>query len=606
MKPMLDPLFVRSLGERKRLEQLVSQQTEALAVKETQLRAAISMNENILMSSPVGIAAYRKDGQCVLVNPALAEIVGGSCEQLLSQNYRQLASWREAGLCEAADGVLEDGLSIAYEAHLSTSFGREVWVHYQLSRFDNLGEPHLLIILQDHTAQKQSAQALAKRENELQRKDERIHHLAFHDVLTGLPNRALYQDRLQHALTRAQREEQRLAVIFIDLDRFKAVNDALGHDIGDMLLQEVAHRIKNRLRAMDTVARMGGDEFVVLMEDLKEAGHCASRAQELIGEIARPLQLRGHTVEIGASLGIAFFPEDGADPVELMKRADMAMYAAKAAGRNTYRFFQQDMLEKTSQRLALEMELRRAIAQQDLELHYQPKVALETGETLGVEALVRWRHPQRGLLPPKDFIPVAEESGLIVDIGSWVLNEACRQAAEWRTLGRDVKIAVNVSAKQLEACDLVERITALIAQHGITPGHLEIELTESTVMSNPDNVAQLFARLRALGITVAVDDFGTGYSSLAYLRRLPIDILKIDRSFVMEADRDDEDAQIVKTILALGQALKLKVVAEGIETSRQAELLRSFGCGMAQGFLFSQPLPPPQLELWMDNMALTG
>ncbi|HEY6896521.1 MAG TPA: PAS domain-containing protein [Rhodocyclaceae bacterium] len=446
---------------------------------------------------------------------------------------------------------------------------------------------------------------------EMRRKDERIRHMAFHDALTGLPNRTLLLDRLEHAVARAKREGGRLSITFIDLDRFKGVNDTLGHDIGDLLLQQVAQRIKDRLRAADTLARMGGDEFVVLMEDLGEADHCATLAQDLIGEIAQPMALRGHPIEIGASMGMAFYPEDGADPLELMKRADMAMYAAKAAGRNTYRFFQQEMLDRTSARMTLEMELRRAITNDELELHYQPKVALASGKLQGVEALVRWRHPARGLLAPGEFIPLAEDSNLILDIGEWVLDAACCQAARWREGGREIKIAVNVSAKQLDAGNLVERIAALTERHGITPADLEIELTESTVMADPLSVIGVLTRLRELGVSVGVDDFGTGYSSLAYLRRLPIDVLKIDRSFVMDADRDEEDAQIVKTILALGQTLRLKVIAEGIETRRQAQLLLSLGCDTAQGYLFSHPLEADGLEHWLaqndrGNTAFPG
>jgi len=802
--------------------------------KDDQLREALALNERILMTSPVGISAYRQDGQCVQANPALAELAGGTEAQLLAQNFREIDSWRVSGLREAAERVLASGNREELETRFTSSFGREIWVHGQLSRFTSRGEPHLLLMLQDITEKRQAAQLLAERERafrsladnvpdnivrydcegrvlyvnpclertlghraddmlgrtareiapdgrfdrleravrqvaasgecieieqtvpgprgetryhvirivaeagpdgraasvlavgrdltaqklaeeelrlaasvfrnsaegvlvtdaagiivsvnpaftditsytaaealgqkpsllrsdrqgpefyramwaalttegrwqgeiwnrrkggeaylewltitridddagtpvryaavfhditEMRRKDERIHHLAFHDALTGLPNRTLMQDRLQHALARAQREGRRLAVTFIDLDRFKEVNDALGHDVGDLLLQEVARRIQRRLRAADTVARLGGDEFVLLMEELKEAGHCASLAQQLIGEIAQPMHLRGRIVQIGASMGMAFYPEDGANAVELMKRADLAMYAAKSAGRNTYRFFQQDMLERTSQRLSLEMDLRRAIAHGHLELHYQPRVELATGEPRGVEALVRWRHPVRGLLPPSEFIPLAEESALILELGEWVLGEACRQAADWRARGRGLRIAVNVSARQLEAGDLVERIGALARHHGIAPTDLEVELTESAVMANPAQAAGLLARLRRLGVTVAVDDFGTGYSSLAYLRRLPIDILKIDRSFVVDADRDEEDAQIVKTILALGQSLRLTVVAEGIETVRQAELLQSLGCTLAQGYLFSRPLPAREFEAWLD------
>ena len=438
---------------------------------------------------------------------------------------------------------------------------------------------------------------------ELRQKDERIRHLAFHDALTNLPNRALIQDRLEHALQRARREQTRLAVTFIDLDRFKAVNDSLGHAMGDVLLQEVAGRIGKRLRSMDTLARLGGDEFVLLMEDLHGTEDCASLAQAIIAEISRPVDLHGHTVQIGASLGMAFYPEDGGDTEELMKRADVAMYAAKAAGRNTYRFFQQQMLDLASRRLALEMDLRLAVANADFELHYQPKVDLATGQTRAVEALVRWRHANRGLVPPGEFIPLAEDSELILALGDWVLNEACRQAALWQANGCLLKIAVNVAARQLEQGGLAERIVELTRQHGIPASALEVEVTESMVMTRPEQAASLLARLREIGVSVAIDDFGTGYSSLAYLRRLPIDVLKIDRSFVMHADCNDEDAQIVKTIVALGQSLKLLVVAEGIENEGQAALLRSMGCDRGQGFHFSRPLPAARFEAWLAGQA---
>ncbi len=363
---------------------------------------------------------------------------------------------------------------------------------------------------------------------------------------------------------------------------------------------EVARRLGLCLRQSDTVARMGGDEFVILLEHVDEPETYASLAKKIIASLGAPMLLDGHALQISASIGIACFPDDGADAVTLMKHADAAMYAAKSAGRGTYRFFQAAMTEKAGQRLQLEMELRNAVANGELELFYQPRVALDSGAPCGVEALVRWRHPLRGLVPPDDFIPLAEETGIIHELGNWVLEAACRQARAWQEKGlMRIRIAVNISAKQLQEGDLVERIASLTRQYGIAPADLEVELTESVIMANPEEISGIFARLRRLGVTVAVDDFGTGYSSLAYLRRLPIDVLKIDRSFVMNADRDEGDAQIVRIIMALAQALKLDVIAEGVETRGQAEFLASCGCPTAQGYLYARPQPAFLTATWL-------
>jgi len=557
---------------------------EKIAEEELLLAASVFHNTG------EGVLITDVEGTILSVNPAFSAITGFSEEEALGQTPRILRSERQD----------LEFYQTMWRALLNEGYWEgEIW-----NRRRN-GEAFLewmtINRIDDPSGKAVRYVSVFHDITEMYNKDEHIRHLAYHDALTGLPNRILMQDRLQHAVNRCRREKSRLSVTFIDLDRFKSINDSLGHDVGDLLLQEVAQRISARLRAMDTVARLGGDEFVILMEDLQAVDDCACLAQDLIAEIARPIMLREHRIEIGASMGMAFFPEDGDDPLELMKRADMAMYAAKAAGRNTYRFFQQEMLDLTSARLSLEMELRHAIANGELVLHYQPKVDLSSGCCAGVEALVRWRHPQRGLVPPGAFIPMAEESGLIVDIGDWVLAAACQQMAEWRAAGRAIKVAVNVSMRQLEAGDLLERIMALTASYGLKPEDLEVELTESVVMADPESIIGLFARLREAGVTVAVDDFGTGYSSLAYLRRLPIDVLKIDRSFVKDADRDEEDAQIVKTIVALGQALKLTLIAEGIESSSQADLLRALGCDLAQGYLFSRPLPADELVAWLDR-----
>ncbi len=578
------------ITERKRAEAELAERSAEL----TRANAELSLAASVFHESVEGVLVTDAESTILSVNPAFTEITGYTGAEAIGRKPRLLRSDRHdlEFYRSMWDRLIKDG-----------RWQGEIWNRRKS------GEAYLewLTInrITDASGRPIRYVAVFHDITEMRSKDERIRHLAFHDALTGLPNRSLLHDRLEHALARAKREGRRLSVSFIDLDRFKAVNDGLGHDVGDLLLQEVAHRIQLRLRSMDTVARMGGDEFVVLMEDFDTAGDCATLADELIRGIAQPMALRGHTVEVGASMGIAFFPEDGSEALELMKRADMAMYAAKAAGRSTYRFFQKEMLEHVNRHLSLEMELRRAVARQEFELHYQPRVDLATGRALSVEALLRWRHPDRGLLLPSEFIALAEESGLIVDIGAWVLDEACRQVSDWLARGTTLRVAVNVSAKQMGHGDLVERIRTLTVRHAISPALLEIELTESAVMADPEEVAIVFSHLRKMGITIAFDDFGTGYSSLAYLRRLPIDVLKIDRSFVMNVDRAEEDAQIVKTILALGHSLKLSVVAEGIETSPQAELLKSVGCNIVQGYHFSRPLPPAQLDEWLQRHAVT-
>ena len=432
---------------------------------------------------------------------------------------------------------------------------------------------------------------------EARQKDERIRHLAFHDSLTGLPNRMLLEDRLKQAVAAAAREHQHLALMFIDLDQFKSVNDGLGHHIGDLLLQQVADRIRARMRSSDTLARLGGDEFVVLLRGVRRGEDCAHLSTEILEALAEPVQVLSHRIHIGGSIGLAVYPEDGADGETLMKNADTAMYAAKAAGRGTFRYFQREMSEHAAMRLELESELRRAIEQNELSLHYQAKVCARDRTIQGYEALLRWRNPQKGMIPPGHFIPVAEDSGLIGRIGAWTIAETCRQIARWHEQGFGwKKVALNVSARQLLAEDVAGQIADATARYAVDPGQIEIELTESVLMAQPDEAAKSLAALKALGVNVAIDDFGTGYSSLAYLRRLPIDVLKIDRSFVTEAELDANGLAIIRTILALGQTLNLTVVAEGVETESQARLLRELGCDLLQGYLFARPLPPEDIE----------
>jgi len=561
---------------------------KAEIVEHAKAEAALKLAASVFDNTMDGVMITDTAGSILSVNPAFTAITGYSAAEAIGRQPSLLRSdhhgpdfYRELWTVLQREGRWEGEIWNRRkngEAYLE-------WLSIGMVAGDD-GQPLRYVgVFNDIT--------------ELRKKDEHIRHLAFHDPLTGLPNRALLLDRIEHGLAFAERAAERLGVMFLDLDRFKHVNDSLGHNVGDALLQEVARRLGQSLRQSDTVARTGGDEFVILLEHIDEPEACASLAKKIIASLCAPMVLGGHTLQVGASIGIACFPDDGADIVTLMKHADAAMYAAKSAGRGTYRFFQATMTEKAAQRLQLEMQLRGAVANGELEVFYQPSVSLATGVPCGVEALVRWRHPQRGLVPPDDFIPLAEETGIIHELGNWVLEEACRQSRAWQEqgLGR-VRIAVNISAKQLQEGDLAERIASLTRKYAIAPADLQVELTESVIMANPEEISGVFARLRRIGVTVAIDDFGTGYSSLAYLRRLPIDVLKIDRSFVRNADRDEADAQIVRIIVALAQALKLDVVAEGVETRSQAEFLTACGCSTAQGFLFAPPQPATATAAW--------
>ncbi len=439
----------------------------------------------------------------------------------------------------------------------------------------------------------------------LKQAEAEILHMAHHDALTKLPNRASLQERLNQAIALARREKRQFALLFIDLDHFKIVNDTLGHPVGDELLVLVAQRLTALVRESDVVARIGGDEFVVVLSSESGAisGHAATVAAKISEELGRAFQVQGRALHATPSIGIGIFPEDGQDVESLMKNADAAMYHAKSAGRNNFQFFTAEMNAAASERLALESGLRRAIEREEFLLHYQPQIDMRSGEVVCFEALVRWRHPERGLVSPMTFIPLAEDTGLIVPIGDWVLAQALRQLATWRRLGlSELKVAVNLSANQLHVPNFLARVTELLAQSDLPPSALQLEITESVAMQQPERTVALLCELRALGVSLAIDDFGTGYSSLSYLKQMPLNCLKLDRSFVGDLEHDANDAAICTATISMAHSLGLKVVAEGVETAGQLEFLRALGCDSVQGFFFSPPVPAAECKAYVDAM----
>jgi len=423
-----------------------------------------------------------------------------------------------------------------------------------------------------------------------------IRHLAHHDALTGLPNRLHLTIALEQALAEAHRTGSQLAVMFIDMDRFKTINDTLGHHVGDQMLIEVANRLRDCVRESDIVARLGGDEFVVALTGMTTSSAAAPVVGKVLASLARPYEVAGHVLHSSPSIGISVFPMDGEDLATLMKNADTAMYHAKEQGRNNAQYFTATMNATASARLELENALRGALDAGQFELHYQPQVCSTSGRVCGVEALLRWRHPERGIISPLDFIPIAEEAGLIEPIGAWVLDEACRQIALWRSEGiKGVSMAVNLSAHQLRAAQFVEQVRNILARHGLRKNELELEITESVAMAHPERAIEQLLALRTLGVRLAIDDFGTGYSSLAYLKNLPIHALKLDRSFVRDIETDPNDAAISSATIALAHTLSLKVVAEGVENVTQQKLLVDLDCDVLQGYLFGKPMPAAEL-----------
>jgi diguanylate cyclase (GGDEF)-like protein/PAS domain S-box-containing protein len=572
--------------------------TMALLLRRIEARNAVTFASLVTNASDL-ITVVTNDGSIRYQSPSVERLLGVRADDLLGTPFSALIDADDRGRFAGvlANATVETGAAMKAELRLRHADGSERNVETLVT---NLGADAavrgLLLNTRDVTDRR-------RLEDELQRQ-------AFFDALTGLPNRAVFRDRLAHALARAERTRDRVAIVLLDLDGFKVVNDSLGHDAGDELLVEVGRRLIDACRGGDTVARLGGDEFAILMEDAVSEDAAVALAERMQRALATPFSVKGREAFIGASIGIAFAGGAGAGPEEMIRNADTAMYEAKAGGKNRYAFFHPEMHERTVEFFEVHADLKRALERGELVLHYQPIVDLGEQRVRAVEALVRWNHPTRGLLPPVAFIPIAEESGLIVPLGIWVLGEACRQAAIWREripTAADLSINVNLSTRQLLEPDLVERVEEVLRESGLDPTALTLEITEGSLMQDVEQTAAKLRALKVLGVGLALDDFGTGSSALGYLRDFPIDVLKIDKSFVDGMTDGERDASaLVRAIIQLARALELGTVAEGIEKPEQVALLQPAHCERGQGFLFAKPLPSDDVEAVLRAARIPG
>ena len=540
-----------------------------------------------------GIMTFLPDGTILSCNPAASRLFGGASENLVGQRlYDKLASFVDS----RPDELIPTGL---HETLARRADGATLPVEVTISESQLNGQRQLIAFIRD-IAERKAAQ-------------DRLAQLANYDSLTGLPNRLLFRDRLREAMKRAQRGGSVMGLMFLDLDRFKVVNDSLGHEVGDRLLQHVAQALTRCLRSVDsvargmpddsvTIARLGGDEFTIVLEGIDGPDDAAMIARRILEELREPFEVEGEEIVTSASIGISLYPLDNADLDGLIRHTDMAMYRSKARGRSTFSFYSADMNAEVEARLSLETSLRHALDRNEFSLLYQPKANLRTGKITGVEALIRWNRPGMAVVPPDQFIGILEETGLILPVGAWVIRTACADLASWDKLGLPpLSLAVNLSARQFRHQHLFQLIAETLAQARIAPHRFELELTESQLMEDNEASRAMLANIARLGVRVAIDDFGTGHSSLSYLKRFNIDTLKIDRSFVREVTNDDEDSAIATAVIALGRSLQLKVIAEGVETLHQADYLRALGCDEIQGYLLSRPLTSEKLVAWLGS-----
>lgn len=542
----------------------------------------LRLSAQVFINSMEAIVITDIKNNIIQVNKAFTEITGYSPEEAIGKNPRILKSGQHS----------PEFYRSMWEILLKTGS----WQGEMMDRRKN-GEIYpkwlSITVVRDEKGDISNYIALFSDITERKASYERIQYLAHFDALTDLPNRTLLNDHLDLSIAVARRSQTQFAILFLDLDRFKNINDSLGHHAGDLLLQLVSERLKSCAREMDTVARLGGDEFVILLSSISEPNDAARVAQKVVDAIAVPFMLDGNEVNIGTSIGIGIYPDNGQDRPTLIKNADAAMYHAKESGRNNFQFFSSAMNDKAFERLSLENDLRRALKREEFFLHYQPQLDILTGKIIGIEALIRWRHPEKGLVPPNNFIPLAEKCGLIVSIGEWVLRTVCAQNMAWQKEGLPpILTAVNISAQQFKQQNFKESLVKILDDTGLPPNFLELEITESAIMENAGSVLGTLHSLKEIGLHLSIDDFGTGYSSLSYLKHFPIDKLKIDRSFVQDITEDSSNNAIIETIINMGHNLKLRVIAEGVETAEQLATLQKLQCDEIQGYYFSRPLSP--------------
>lgn len=561
-----------------------------------QLSESERLHRYIVNTSPDIIYILDQDGHFTFINERIESLLGYSKEEIIGKHYSFLVHHDD----------IEQAKYVFNERRIGTRAAKNIELRLKCKddgdtrHFNNRTLPIELSATGMYAGKGQSKNnymgtyGIARDVTERKVAEETINFQAYHDLLTKLPNRALLRDRLSLAINQAKRDEEILAVMFLDLDRFKNINDSLGHMIGDELLQQVSLRLKDCIRSGDTLARFGGDEFTLMLPKLHHGRDDASKlAQKITNNLKRPFNIDGHELYVSASIGIALYPQDGTHMDSLIKHADVAMYHVKGQGKNGYQFYSNEMNVPYFEKLSLDTGIHRALDNNEFNLVYQPQINLRTGEIVGVEALLRWDHPEHGPVSPAEFIPFAEESGMIVDIGEWVIKSACAELSRWLSAGLpEIRMSVNISARQLMEDRIVNSILRILKDYDV-PGHcLELEITENAIMDDMDSVIRKLKELSHHGITIAIDDFGTGYSSLSYLHKLPIHTLKIDRTFLKESRINKGDNTIINTIVAMAKGLKLNVIAEGVESQQQLDYLREIECSEAQGFLFGKPLPP--------------